>query len=205
MRHRFFPATLLLLAALFANAAKADATAAVNQVLDRFHAAAAMADRAGYFSLMTEDMVFLGTDGSERWAGQDWRDFVTENFDRGRGWTYTAQTRNVTVSADGKTAWFDESLEHAELGPCRGSGVLVLGNSGWQLAQYNLSVPIPNAMVDAVAEAIRNDASSFAPPPATGDATAGDSAPAASDEPEAPESAEKRCPIRHKTVRAAQC
>jgi hypothetical protein len=34
--------------------------------------------------------------------------------------------RHIDFSADSKTAWFDEMLDTPNLGPCRGSGVLVL-------------------------------------------------------------------------------
>ncbi len=74
---------------------------------------------------------------------------------KGQGWTYHPQDRKITLSEGGGLAWFDELLQNDKLGQCRGSGVLVLGENGWQLAQYNLSVPIPNSMVQSVADAIR--------------------------------------------------
>lgn len=48
------------------------------------------------------------------------------------------------MSGDGATAWFDELLSNDAYGTCRGSGVLLLTGSGWRIAQYNLSIPIPN-------------------------------------------------------------
>jgi hypothetical protein len=33
------------------------------------------------------------------------------------------------------------------MGPCRGSGVLVKQDGAWKIAQYNLSVPIPNDLM----------------------------------------------------------
>src|SRR2546428_801943 len=53
--------------------------------------------------------------------------------------------RAPTVSSDGKKAWFDEDLETEKLGAARGSGVLVKDGGRWKIAQYNLSIPIPNA------------------------------------------------------------
>ena len=47
-----------------------------------------------------------------------------------------------------KVAWFDEALETPNLGPCRGSGVLIATQAGWKIAQYNLSIPVPNDLVD---------------------------------------------------------
>lgn len=40
------------------------------------------------------------------------------------------------------------------LGPCRGTGVLVLDGDRWKIAQYNLSVPIPNQVFDDVKKII---------------------------------------------------
>src|SRR6185436_17504936 len=53
--------------------------------------------------------------------------------------------RAITVSAEGKRAWFDEDLETEKLGPARGSGVLIKEQGRWKIAQYDLSIPIPNA------------------------------------------------------------
>ena len=124
---------------------------APDATLDSFHRAAANADTAAYFAAMTDDVVFLGTDGGERWQGSEFRDFVAAHFSAGRGWTYVPVQRDITVSANGDIAWFDELLHNEGLGTCRGSGVLVKSTNGWKIAQYNLSVPIPNAIVQAVA------------------------------------------------------
>jgi ketosteroid isomerase-like protein len=58
----------------------------VEAALDAFYAAAAAADEERYRALLAPDAVFLGTDGSERWAGEDCRAFVHSYFfSRGRG------------------------------------------------------------------------------------------------------------------------
>ena len=62
----------------------------------------------------------------------------------------TSTKRWMSLSADGKVAWFDEDLLSQGLGPVRGSGVLVRVGDTWKIAQYNLSVPIPNDRFDAV-------------------------------------------------------
>ena len=138
---------LILAATLLSTVAQADQQAEINATLEKFHRAAARADVVDYFQGTTDEVVFLGTDGSERWQGQEFRDFVSSHFSKGRGWDYRALERNVTISPDGQTAWFDEALQNEGLGLCRGSGVLVNSTDGWKIAQYNLSVPIPNAMV----------------------------------------------------------
>ncbi|MCZ6828452.1 MAG: nuclear transport factor 2 family protein [Gammaproteobacteria bacterium] len=146
---------ILLSSCLLAGPAAAGPRQAVAATLDAFHAAAARADLDKYLGLLTTDAVFLGTDGSERWQGEEFRTFVSSHFSEGKGWTYLVEDRQVTLAADGNSAWFDETLDNQTLGRCRGSGVLALESGNWRIAQYNLSVPIPNSMIVSVAAGIR--------------------------------------------------
>lgn len=128
----------------------------IEDVLDDFHDAASKADFNRYFSHRTDTSVFLGTDDWERWVGQEFRDYAKARFDTGKGWTYTVKQRHADFSPDGNVAWFDELLHNAKIGTCRGSGVLVKeGGGGWKIMQYNLSMPIPNEMIEDVAKKIR--------------------------------------------------
>ncbi len=125
----------------------------VHEALDAFHAAAARADRDALLARFAPDGVFLGTDATERWEGDAFHAFVAARFAGGIGWTLATTRRAVEVR--GSVAWFDEDLEHARMGPLRGSGVLVLGADGrWRIAQYNLAVTVPNARFEAVKAAI---------------------------------------------------
>jgi hypothetical protein len=134
----------------------ADARQAVARTLDDFHAAAANADEARYFSHFAPEGVFLGTDGSERWTVEQFRAYAHPHFARGTGWTYRAVERHIELAPDGRVAWFDEVLDNASYGPCRGSGVLRRIGSEWKIAQYNLTIPIPNALAKQVVEMIRS-------------------------------------------------
>ncbi len=131
---------------------------AVAAVLDDWHAAAAAADEARYFGHMTEGAVFLGTDPSERWTKDQFRAYAHPYFARGKAWSFRAVRRAVSVSKDGSVAWFDETLATPNLGPARGSGVLVRDGTSWRIAQYNLSVPIPNAVFGQVKAIIAGNA-----------------------------------------------
>jgi ketosteroid isomerase-like protein len=125
--------------AMTADMAKASAT------VDRFHAAAAAADEATYFSLFAEGGVFLGTDGKERWTVPEFRAYAHPRFASGKAWSFRSTRRDLSVRGD--FAWFDEDLDTPNLGPARGSGVLVRDKNApgaWKVAQYNLSIPIPN-------------------------------------------------------------
>lgn len=117
----------------------------ISTELDDWHAAAASADERRYFDHFTDQAVFLGTDATERWDLEAFKKSVHPYFAKGKAWKYRSVRRAVTVSPEGKRAWFDEDLETEKLGPARGSGVLVKEQGRWKIAQYDLSIPIPNA------------------------------------------------------------
>jgi hypothetical protein len=132
----------------------------IENVLNTFHQAAANANQVLYFSLLDEQAVFLGTDGSERWNKQEFSDFVTPYFSKGQGWLYQPRERKITLVQQNNNseplAFFDELLENNNYGQCRGSGVLRLTAKGWKILQYNLSIPIPNGIAGDVVEKIQN-------------------------------------------------
>ncbi|MDT8342448.1 MAG: nuclear transport factor 2 family protein [Longimicrobiales bacterium] len=137
-----------------ANAAAAhpEAAAAVDSVLDALHRLAAEGDFDTYFGLLTPDAVFMGTDATERWSVDEFRGYAAGSS----GWTYHTTERHVFVDADGSTAWFDERLHNARYGETRGTGVLVRTPAdGWKIAQYNLTIPVPNALALELVERIR--------------------------------------------------
>jgi ketosteroid isomerase-like protein len=122
------------------------AEAAIGRVLDDFHDAAAKADEERYFGHLREDGVFLGTDATERWNKEAFRAYAHPYFERGKAWSFRAIQRAIVIDKGGQVAWFDEDLATQNLGPARGSGVLTREANGasWQIAHYNLSIPIPN-------------------------------------------------------------
>ena len=148
---------------LLAPPAVASAQAAVAAVLDDWHAAAAAADEARYFGHFTPDAVFLGTDGTERWTVEEFRRYAHPYFAKGKAWTFKPAGRHVSLSRDGAVAWFDEALDTPNLGPARGSGVLVRIKGVWKIAHYDLSVPIPNGLVKEFKERIEAHGKSATP------------------------------------------
>ena len=145
---------LLVLAAAPAGGTAADPKAAVAAVLDDWHQAAAAADEPRYFGHFTADAVFLGTDATERWSRDEFRAWAKPYFSRGKAWSFKPVSRHITLSKDGTIAWFDEALDTPNLGPSRGSGVLVKEGNAWKIAQYNLSVPIPNDIMAEVTKRV---------------------------------------------------
>jgi len=129
---------------------------AVEAVLDDWHDAAAKADFDRYFSHFTPDAVFMGTDDTERWSVEKFKAYAKPHFDRGSAWAFTPHDRHISFSADAAVAWFDEKLTTPNLGPCRGSGVLLRSAGGvWKIAHYNLAIPVPNPLAEQIVKLIR--------------------------------------------------
>ena len=126
----------------------------VSAVLDEFHDAASKADFKRYFSHFASDAIFLGTDATERWTLAEFKAYTKSRFEGGGGWTYTMTSRHVYFSRDRNTTWFDEILVNESYGECRGTGVLVMEDEVWKVAQYHLTIPIPNALARDVVSMI---------------------------------------------------
>lgn len=135
----------------------AAARQAVDQVLTALHQAASEADGERYFDLFAESGVFMGTDPGERWTVAEFRQYALGRFERGDGWTYTMVERHIEVSEGGALAWFDELLENANYGTCRGTGVLLRTDDGWKIVQYNLALLVPNEVTPTVVRVIRGE------------------------------------------------
>ena len=131
---------------------------AVAKVLDDWHRAAAVAEADTYLGLMAAEFRFLGTDGAERWDRESFVAYVDYYFRKEhRGWTYLPEKRVVNISADGKLAWFDEILKNSGYGELRGTGVLLLQQEGWRIAQYSMTFTVPNKAARAVVAVIREE------------------------------------------------
>ncbi len=124
---------------------------AVNLLLEDWHAAAANANFDAYFSKMAEPSIFIGTDPTENWEKQDFKEWAKPYFDRGKAWSFSTLERNVFFSEEGELAWFDELLD-TQMGICRGSGVLTKEDNEWKIKHYVLSLAIPNEQVPAVTQ-----------------------------------------------------
>lgn len=111
--------------------------------LDRWHKAAANAKFDNYFSLMTNNAIFIGTDATENWNKTQFKVFAKPYFDKGKAWIFTSLERHIYLSKDKKMAWFDELL-NTQMKICRGSGVMLKVGNDWKIQHYVLSMTIPN-------------------------------------------------------------
>lgn len=124
----------------------------INAFVDQWHADAARADPV-YFDKMAPNGIYIGTDKSENWTREQFRVWAKPYFDRKRAWAFTAVKRNVYFSPDRRYAWFDELLS-TQMGPCQASGVIHAAGAGFEIAHYQLSLAVPNPLMDQFTKAI---------------------------------------------------
>ncbi|MCD6555837.1 MAG: nuclear transport factor 2 family protein [Bacteroidales bacterium] len=118
----------------------------INRLLDNWHKAAADADLENYFTKMSDDAIYLGTDASERWTKDEFYKFCKPYFNKDKAWDFKPSNRHIYFSDDLKTAWFEETLD-TWMENCRGSGILVFKENNWKIKHYNLAVAVPNDVV----------------------------------------------------------
>lgn len=132
---------------------KATDTQQVNAFIDEWHDDAAHA-RSRFFDKMAPDAVYIGTDKTERWTRDELKAWSKKYFERPSAWAFTPIKRHVAFSADRQFIWFDEQLD-TQMGVCQASGVVQRTASGLQILHYQLSLAVPNELVDQFTEAIR--------------------------------------------------
>lgn len=158
-------AAACLALASFAAAQNAEADQAfrqqVNTFIDQWHNDAARADPI-YFDKMAANGIYIGTDKSEIWKRDEFKAWAKPFFDRKKAWAFTATMRNVYFSADKNYIWFDEQLA-TQMGICQASGVIHNTGKGFEIEHYQLSLAVPNPLMDQFTKAIREFDSRPAP------------------------------------------
>nr|WP_307189542.1 nuclear transport factor 2 family protein [Massilia timonae] len=133
-----------------ANAATdAELTKQVNAFVDGWHDDAANT-RMAYFDKIAKDGVYIGTDRSELWTRDEFKAWSKKYFDAKSAWTFKATRRNVYASADKSLIWFDELLDTKNMGHAMASGVLRKTAKGFEIVHYQLSLAVPNEVIDQV-------------------------------------------------------
>ena len=148
---RIFGLSILLTSSAAAAERDVSDLRAVAGILDAYHGAAATGDWSTYFELLRDDGVFLGTDAGERWTREEFRAYAANRS----GWVYRPLERNINLTPDGNSAWFDELLDSESYGTARGTGVLIKTAAGWKISQYHLTFPIPNELLRELTTTIR--------------------------------------------------
>ena len=123
-----------------------DTEKAVNDLMNAWHRAAAVADEDVFFGSMTAEGIYIGTDKTELWTRDEMAEWAQQYFERDSAWDFKTIERNVYTNANGETAWFDEKLD-TWMGVCRASGVVENINGTWKIAHYHLSITVDNDLV----------------------------------------------------------
>ena len=153
MKFRQLLFLMLLLPMLAAAENTGPDVAAVANVIDDFHDAAAHGDKERYLGHLTEHAVFMGTDEWERWPKHpDFIEYVDGRFKDGVGWNYKSVERTIRFGERPDIAWFDEVLYSETHGRFRGTGVLTRQSGQWQLEHYAMSFLILNENWEEVVE-----------------------------------------------------
>lgn len=135
------------------NTADAALRQRVAAFIDEWHDDAAHS-RMRYFDKMASNGVFIGTDKSERWVRDDFKKWAKPYFAQPTAWEFHVTKRNIDFSADKSYIWFDEQLD-TQFGTCQASGVIHNTKDGLQIEHYQLSLAVPNPMMDQVDHEIK--------------------------------------------------
>lgn len=148
--------SLLLIIFSFSCLAQGNEKTVINQTLDAWHKAAAETNQKAYFDFIADDGIYIGTDSTEIWTKDQFYIWASPYFEKGKAWSFKANSRNIYIDESGKIAWFDELIDFGK-GTLRGSGVLSKHADGWKISHYVLSLPIPNEKFKAVVELLNED------------------------------------------------
>jgi hypothetical protein len=128
-------------------------TAAVNTFVDAWHDDAAHA-RPAFFDKIAPDGVYIGTDKTERWTREAFREWAKPAFARPVAWAFTRLHRNVSFSPDRRVVWFDEQVR-SSMGILQASGVVRPTATSFEMVHYQLSIAVPNELIPQVTGAIK--------------------------------------------------
>lgn len=122
--------------------------------LDEWHDDAAHS-RMRYFDKMAPKGVFIGTDKTERWERDNFKEWAKPYFAQPTAWEFHATKRNINFSPDKSYVWFDEQLD-TQFGICQASGVIHNTKQGLLIEHYQLSLAVPNPIMDQVQHQIKD-------------------------------------------------
>ena len=145
---------LSIMLTLCSLALNANPMSQISQTLDSYHLAAKQADADAYFDMLAPDAIVFGTDAAERWNVAGLKAYTKGLFEAG-GWDLKLVQRNVSVGPNQQVGWFDELLDNDTFGQMRATGVVINHADSWKIAQYHLTIPIPNQLAGSVIEQIR--------------------------------------------------
>ena len=127
--------------------------ARINAFVDEWHDDAANA-RLAYFDKIAPHGIYIGTDKTERWGREAFREWAKAAFARPVAWAFTPLHRNVQFSPDRRFIWFDEQVR-SSMGILQASGVVRPTADSFEIVHYQLSIAVPNDAIPQVTGAIK--------------------------------------------------
>jgi hypothetical protein len=127
--------------------------ARVNAFVDEWHQDAAQA-RPAFFDKIAADGIYIGSDKTERWTKEAFREWARPAFARPTAWALTPLHRNISFTPDRQIVWFDEQVR-SSMGILQASGVVRPIAKGFEIVHYQLSIAVPNDVVPQVTGAIK--------------------------------------------------
>ena len=132
---------------------EAEFTARINAFVDEWHQDAAHA-RPAFFDKIASDGVYIGTDKTERWPREAFREWAKPAFARPTAWAFTPLHRNVRFSPDRSFIWFDEQVR-SSMGILQATGVMRPAAATFEIVHYQLSIAVPNEVIPQVTGTIK--------------------------------------------------
>ena len=126
--------------------------AAAVKVLDEVHSAFNQKDTASMFQHYTVATEFYGTDSSENWDMQGFKQYMANYVaSNNPGPNYQVKWRKLAPSSDSKVLWGVEELDYPSLNmPVRSTVVLENINGKWKVQMQQWHFLIKNETVDVV-------------------------------------------------------
>ena len=127
--------------------------ARVNAFVDEWHQDAAHA-RPAFFDKIAADGIYIGTDKTERWTREAFREWAKPAFARPTAWAFTPLHRNIRFTPDRQLIWFDEQV-CSSMGILQATGVVRPTPASFEIVHYQLSIAVPNDVIPQVTGAIK--------------------------------------------------
>ena len=125
----------------------------VNAFVDEWHQDAAHA-RPAFFDKIAADGIYIGTDKTERWTKEVFREWAKPAFARPTAWAFTPLHRNLRFTPDRTVIWFDEQVRSA-MGILQATGVMRPTATRFEMVHYQLSIAVPNDLLPEITGAIK--------------------------------------------------
>ena len=110
--------------------------------------------RPAYFDKIARDGIYIGTDKTERWKREAFREWAKTAFARPVAWAFTPLHRNVRFSPDRTFIWFDEQVR-SSMGILQATGVVRPAGASFEIVHYQLSIAVPNDVIPQVTATIK--------------------------------------------------